>query len=223
MSALSARAEARLWPNGFSITTRRQWPSLSSVRTAPDRRSRDRRDNCRRYLRSGPARPDDREAADRLRIVQITFEISHAVGEPAPLDRAGHLGQVAFPFRRRLRHQIDADELKPLWQTFGARQVIERRYDQTLRQIAGSAEDDHGARPRNGTVGLRATRRLAPLNVYVCAAFGSIAVLSHLRPSSSWAIATMRSGSKPNLRCSSLSGADAPKVCMPMTWPVAPT
>ena len=45
----------------------------------------------------------------------------------------------------------------------------------------------------------------------------------HARPSSSMAAATTRSGSNPNLRCSSLSGADAPKVFMPMTRPSGPT
>ena len=36
------------------------------------------------------------------------------------------------------------------------------------------------------------------------------------------ATATTRSGSKPNLRSNSLSGADAPKVFMPMTRPAGP-
>ena len=44
-----------------------------------------------------------------------------------------------------------------------------------------------------------------------------------LRPSNSIAASTICSGSKPNLRCSSLSGAEAPKVFMPMTRPSAPT
>src|ERR1700722_2549042 len=39
----------------------------------------------------------------------------------------------------------------------------------------------------------------------------------HFRPSNSLATATTRSGSKPNLRCNSFSGAEAPKVFMPMT------
>ena len=45
----------------------------------------------------------------------------------------------------------------------------------------------------------------------------------HVRPNNSLAVATTRSGSKPNLLCSALSGADAPKVCMPITLPVVPT
>jgi len=43
------------------------------------------------------------------------------------------------------------------------------------------------------------------------------------RPSISNAVVTTRSGSKPNLCCSSLSGAEAPKVFMPMMRPAAPT
>jgi hypothetical protein len=43
-----------------------------------------------------------------------------------------------------------------------------------------------------------------------------------LPPSISRARSTIRSGSSPNLRCSSLSGAEAPKVSMPMTLPAAP-
>src|SRR5438132_9982870 len=42
-------------------------------------------------------------------------------------------------------------------------------------------------------------------------------------PNSSFAAATTRSGSKPNFLWSSLSGAEAPKVFMPMMWPEAPT
>ena len=42
-------------------------------------------------------------------------------------------------------------------------------------------------------------------------------------PSASFAAAATRSGTKPNLCCSSFSGADAPKVSMPMTRPSGPT
>ena len=42
-------------------------------------------------------------------------------------------------------------------------------------------------------------------------------------PSSSLAISVTRSGSNPNFRCSSFSGADAPNVFMPMTRPDLPT
>jgi hypothetical protein len=42
-------------------------------------------------------------------------------------------------------------------------------------------------------------------------------------PSCSRATATTRSGWNPNFFCSSLSGAEAPNVCMPMTRPDVPT
>ena len=47
--------------------------------------------------------------------------------------------------------------------------------------------------------------------------------LAQLRPSSPFAAATTLSGAKPKRRCSSLSGAEAPKVTIPMTQPAAPT
>ncbi len=45
----------------------------------------------------------------------------------------------------------------------------------------------------------------------------------YLLPSSSCASATTRSGSKPNFCWSAFSGAEAPKVCMPITRPSEPT
>src|SRR5487761_82026 len=42
-------------------------------------------------------------------------------------------------------------------------------------------------------------------------------------PNSSLAVATTRSGMKPNFFCNSFRGADAPKVCIPMERPVGPT
>ena len=50
-----------------------------------------------------------------------------------------------------------------------------------------------------------------------------ISLKAHFLPSSSFAAAATRSGSKPNFFCSSLSGAEAPNVFMPMTRPDAPT
>src|SRR2546427_10676637 len=42
-------------------------------------------------------------------------------------------------------------------------------------------------------------------------------------PNCSFAAATTRSGSKPNFLWSSLRGAEAPKVFIPITWPEVPT
>src|SRR5215467_6576947 len=47
--------------------------------------------------------------------------------------------------------------------------------------------------------------------------------LGQLLPSCCLAAETTWSGSKPNFFCSSLSGAEAPKVFMPMTRPELPT
>src|SRR6478736_5526356 len=46
---------------------------------------------------------------------------------------------------------------------------------------------------------------------------------AYFLPSISFTVATTRSGSNPNLFCSSLSGAEAPNVSMPMTRPASPT
>src|SRR5262249_2896607 len=45
----------------------------------------------------------------------------------------------------------------------------------------------------------------------------------HVRPNNSFAAAATGSGSNANLRCSSLSGAEAPNVFMPMMRPDWPT
>ncbi len=56
----------------------------------------------------------------------------------------------------------------------------------------------------------------------IAARVGAVVRGAHL-PSISRAIATTASGSNPNFFCSSLSGADAPNVCMPTTRPRGPT
>ena len=47
--------------------------------------------------------------------------------------------------------------------------------------------------------------------------------MAYFLPSCSFAAATTWSGSNPNFLWSSLSGAEAPNVFMPMTWPDVPT
>jgi hypothetical protein len=147
-------------------------------------------------------------------------------------DKSFHcIGEVLAPFLRSLGGQVDADELESVGQPLGVDQIVERRHDQALRQVAGGAEDHHGAGRRyHGTVGLRPA--LGPPQLIMPAHHlgltstftpDSCAGVRHCHPSSSLAAATTRSGSKPNLRCSSLSGADAPKVFIPMTWPPGPT
>ena len=141
------------------------------------------------------------------------------------------IGEALAPFLCRLGGQVDADELESVGQPLGLDQIVERRHDQTLRQVAVGAEDHHGAgRRHRGTVGLRAAVGPSQLtlpahHLSLTSTFtpDGLAGVHHWHPSSSLAAATTRSGSKPNLRCSSLSGADAPKVFIPMTWPPTPT
>ena len=181
-------------------------------------------------------------------IVQIALKIAHAVGQKAPgvlvqavgVGRAAlgdegihHFGQALTPLLRGRVREIEADELEAVGKPLGTREVIERRRDQSLGQVAGGAEDHHRAgRRRDHVVILRrpAGRRQRvlvaqhPLSLpSLAAAARSPGCRCHFRPSSSLATATTRSGSKPNLRCNSFSGAEAPKVCMPMTRPAAPT
>ena len=70
-------------------------------------------------------------------------------------------------------------------------------------------------------------RRLPPaeLGLDFCkVSFPTVSQLvDYLAAKSSFATATTRSGSKPNFFCNSLSGAEAPKVCMPTTRPFSPT
>jgi hypothetical protein len=147
-------------------------------------------------------------------------------------DESFHcIGEVRAPFLRGLGGPIDADELEGVGQPPGIDQIVERRHDQALGQVAGGAEDHHGAWRRcRGTVVVR--RDLGPSQLiliahhrrFVCAFTPDrLAGTRHRHASSSLAAATTRPGSKPNLRCSSLSGADAPKVFIPMTWPPTPT
>lgn len=53
--------------------------------------------------------------------------------------------------------------------------------------------------------------------------WGRCPACAYLPRSTSLAAATMESGSKPNFRWSSLSGAEAPNVFMPMMRPDGPT
>src|SRR5262249_44217331 len=112
---------------------------------------------------------------------------------------------------------IDPDDAEAVGQALGHHQVVERGHDQALGEIAAAAEDHHSAGRRHGD-GV-AQGGLLDWGSVVDHGF----LLIHLRPSISRATATTWSGSKPYRRCSSLSGADAPKAFMPMTRPLSPT
>jgi hypothetical protein len=171
------------------------------------------------------------EAPIGLRILQIAREVRHPIGEPAPRilvnvidaklgpaprDRlVHHLGQALGPICGRSRRRANSNKPELSGQTLGAHQVIECRHQQAFGQVAAGTEDHHGARRRDLCAVGRDCRRRDRCLV----------VLSphRLLRSMSVASSTIRSGSKPNFRCSSLSGADAPKVFMPTTFPSAPT
>jgi hypothetical protein len=67
------------------------------------------------------------------------------------------------------------------------------------------------------------SRFFSILSPFASSTFEAKAYDKSLFPSCSFAAATTLSGSKPNFLWSSLSGAEAPNVFMPMTRPVGPT
>ena len=104
-------------------------------------------------------------------IVEVALQIAHAVGEPTPSglvdmihlelaaapgdEFAHHVGEALAPFRGGLGGEVDADQLERLGQPLGRHQIVERRHDQPLGQVAGGAEDHHGARRRyRGLLGM---------------------------------------------------------------------
>ena len=164
-----------------------------------------------------------------MKFAALSDEIFIAAARPSRHCSAGLRGEV-----------IDADKLELVGELAGLRQIVERRDDQALGEVAGGAEDHHGAwRRGRGAFGVRTRRDFrGPLSFddLVVPVQASVDLFLYpsrfaqrrdcrgqLRPSASMATATTRSGSKPNLRCSSLSGAEAPNVFMPMMRPAAPT
>ncbi len=164
-TALSSRAVARSVPNGFSMITRRQRrrlrlrqargakllddglvdagrdgeieqhplgtvdlveTGLDALRRAPDRRSR------RRRSESGARAMRDLVVPADLR------ELAQAVLELLAERVVGHL------------RAADADDREPRRQPLTARQVVERRQQLPLGQIARRAEDDERRRTRGG-------------------------------------------------------------------------
>ena len=111
------------------------------------------------------------ELAVGLLIIEVALQIAHPIGEPTPrglvevillelaimTDRSlQHLGEALAPFVHAFGGPADADEPKSVGQLLRIDEIIERRHDQALRQVAGGAEDDHGAGRRcHGCLGLR--------------------------------------------------------------------
>jgi hypothetical protein len=85
-------------------------------------------------------------------IVQVALQIAHAVGEPSPcglVDMVGleltatlsdefvhHVRQALSPVLRGRVGQVYADQPEFLGQLLGVDQVVERRHDQALGQVA---------------------------------------------------------------------------------------
>ena len=164
------------------------------------------------------------------------MQIGHAVGQPSPgglvdTGRPGtrrhagdefvhHVGEALAPFLRGPVAVVDADQPESVGQPLGGHQIVERRRDQALGQVAAGAEDHHGAGRRDGRgLGLRRGLGLVDRSgLFAMASCFLPADLTCAR-AAPWPPRRPCSGSKPNLRCSSLSGAEAPKVFMPMTRP----
>ena len=128
-----------------------------------------------------------------------------------------HVGEALAPVLDGPVAVVDADQPEAVGQPLGGDQIVERRHDQALGQIAGGAEDHHGAGRRDGHgLGLRHS-----LAVVSAVRHGFCFLPADLTCARAFPRPPRRpcSGSKPNLRCSSLSGAEAPKVFMPMTRP----
>src|SRR5262245_3763430 len=171
-----------------------------------------------------------------LWIVEIAGQVAHPLAEPLPrrlcklveMELAA-MGDVSFhcisevraPLLRAHLAQVDADETKFFGQLVIVCQVVAGGHAEALRQVAGCPENHHDAGRRHGRA--RALLRGFCSGAAVRPIQHRPSSLCQLRPSSSVATETTRSGSKPNLRCNSLSGAEAPKVFMPMTRPAGPT
>ena len=94
-------------------------------------------------------------------IVQVALHIGHGAGQALPgglVDRidaafAGgvadealqHVVQAVGPGGGVLLHHVHADDGEVLGQQAGVRQVVQRRHQQALGQVAAGAEDHHGA------------------------------------------------------------------------------
>src|SRR4029077_2675472 len=92
------------------------------------------------------------------------LHVAHAVAEPSPRgliqladlelaaasDEALHgFGEAFSPVVRGLAGQVYADEPKAIGQLPAIDQVVERWHDQAFGQVAGGAEDHHGAGRRH--------------------------------------------------------------------------
>jgi hypothetical protein len=100
------------------------------------------------------------ELAEGFGLHEVSAHVVHAMDKPGPrllVDRIAvalappgareglhHLGQVPTPFLGGQVVVIDADDGKVVRELPGSHKIVERRHDETLGQIAASAENRHG-------------------------------------------------------------------------------
>ena len=167
ISRFSARAESRSWPKGFSITTRRHVPILlfgePGRSQLPDHLT-EKSGRGGQIVEVIPARAmllvDLGEYRLELLvgggILKVALPIIEAVDQPiaelAVVGSAAEFRQVVPDALAELvlGHVIDgaSDQREILRQQVLLGQVIERRQQHALGQIAGCAEDHHGAAVR---------------------------------------------------------------------------
>ncbi len=103
-----------------------------------------------------------------IRLRKVSTHVTHAADEPRPglfVDRRGlllvpadarerlhHLGQTLAPLFRGLVVVIDADDGEFVGKLSGTHEIVERRHDKTLGQIAACAKNrqGRGGRPMAG-------------------------------------------------------------------------
>ena len=95
-------------------------------------------------------------------VVQVAFDIGDVTGQALPgvlidlvdpafagcvADEAlHHLVQAVAPRVGIQVGEIDTDQLEVFRQQAGGGEIVQRRHQQALRQVAGGTENDHGAR-----------------------------------------------------------------------------
>src|SRR5262245_26774041 len=97
------------------------------------------------------------EMAEGLRLGKVSPHIAHALRKPPPRfsvdcrrlrHRLHHAGQALAPLLGGAVVVIDADDGELVRKLAGSRQMVERRNNQTLGEIAASTEDDQRRRWR---------------------------------------------------------------------------
>ena len=129
---MSAFADERSCPKGFSMITRRHAP--------PD---------CLLSLLGQQLL----EMSEGFSLRKIRSHVVHAIGEPCPRgsvdpanrrQRLYHFGQALGPLFGGLVAVIDPNNSEPIRKLAGLYQMVERRHDETLGQIPTSAENYQG-------------------------------------------------------------------------------